>query len=87
LDLINKIADEEISRKEELGRALDFMSQQLEQLEILDILPDDLEQREIVINRALDVRSASMLFLAVNIRHDATYFGTIGMPHLGSFSH
>jgi hypothetical protein len=31
------------------------MCQQLEQLAILDILPDDLEQREFVINRALDV--------------------------------
>jgi hypothetical protein len=45
---------------------LDFMSQQLE---ILSVLPDDLEQRQSVINRALDVRSASMVYLAVSIRH------------------
>ena len=46
---------------------MDYMSQQMEQLMILDVLPDDLEQREFVINRAFDVRSATMLFLALNI--------------------
>jgi len=55
------------------------MCQQLEQLVILDILPDDLEQRDFVINRALDVRSATMLFLAMNIRHDSTFLGIPGM--------
>lgn len=55
------------------------MCQQLEQLAILDILPDDLEQRDFVINRALDVRSATMLFLAMNIRHDSTFLGIPGM--------
>jgi hypothetical protein len=55
------------------------MCQQLEQLAILDILPDDLEQREFVINRALDVRSATMLFLALNIRHDSTFLGVPGI--------
>ena len=55
------------------------MCQQLEQLAILDILPDDLEQRDFVINRALDVRSATMLFLAMNIRHDSTFLGIPGI--------
>jgi hypothetical protein len=55
------------------------MCQQLEQLAILDILPDDLEQRDFVITRALDVRSATMLFLAMNIRHDSTFLGIPGM--------
>jgi len=55
------------------------MSQQLEQLAILDILPEDLEQREFVVNRALDVRSASMLFLASSIRHESTPFGIPGI--------
>jgi hypothetical protein len=30
-------------------------------------------------NRALDVRSAAMLFLALNIRHDSTFFGVAGI--------
>jgi len=46
---------------------------------MVKLLPDDLEQRDFVINRALDVRSASMTYLAVTIRHDATPFGTPGI--------
>ena len=55
------------------------MCQQLEQLKVIDSVPKDLEQRDILINRALDVRSACMQYLAVNIRHDATRFGTPGI--------
>lgn len=58
------------------------MSQQMEQLAVLDVLPEDLEQREFVINRALDVRSATMLFLALNIRHDSTFLGIPGILSL-----
>jgi hypothetical protein len=57
---------------------LNFMYQRLEQLEILDLLPQDLEQRESVINCAIDVCSASMIYLAVNIRHQATPLGDMG---------
>jgi len=58
------------------------MYQQLEQLEILDMLPEDLEQHESVVNCAIDVRSASMIYLAVNIRHQATPGGDIGKTSL-----
>jgi len=61
---------------------LNFMYQQLEQLEILDILPEELEQRESVVNCAIDVRSASMIYLAVNIGHQATPGGDIGKTSL-----
>jgi len=47
---------------------------------MVNVLPNDLEQREFVVNRALDVRSASMLHLAFIIRHDATPLGTPGAP-------
>jgi hypothetical protein len=73
-----QIAEKEVARKNELEKNLDFICQQLEQLEIVDVLPDDLQQREILVNRAMDVRSASMSYLAVNIRHDATPLGSIG---------
>jgi hypothetical protein len=79
-----KIADKEVARKQGLTDTLDYMCQQLEQLDILDILPQDLEQRQIVINRALDVRSASMLFLALNIRHDSTFLGIPGNLQFGA---
>jgi hypothetical protein len=45
---------------------------------MVNVLPDDLEQREFVANRALDVRSASMLYLAFIICHDTTPFGIPG---------
>lgn len=80
--LIMQIAENVVARKEEFEKTLNYMYQQLEQLEILDILPDDLEQRESVINRAMDVRSASMLYLAVNIRFQTTPLGDLGKMSL-----
>ena len=62
-----QIADKEIGRKEEHERTLEFLSQEFAHLELVDVLPNDLEQRGFVVNRALDVRSASMMYLS---RHD-----------------
>ena len=76
--LIIQIADKEIGRKEELGRTLEHLSHQFAHLEMMKVLPGELEQREFVINRALDVRSAAMMYLAVSIPHDATPLGTPG---------
>jgi hypothetical protein len=57
---------------------MDYLCQQLGQLDIASDLPDNFHRREVVINRAMDVRSACMLYLASHIRHDATSFGTMG---------
>jgi hypothetical protein len=54
------------------------MSQQLEQLKIVDKLPDDIDERESVVNRGLDIRSACMIYLGIHIRHNATMLGTVG---------
>ena len=59
-------------------RTLDYICQQLEQLTIVRELSNDLARREFVINRALDVRSAIMLFLALNINHDSTFLAIPG---------
>jgi hypothetical protein len=80
--LMTQIADKEIGRKEELERTLEYISQQFAQLETVNFLPDDLEQREFVINRAMDVRSASMIYLALSIHHDETSLGTAGTEFL-----
>ena len=53
----------------------------MEQLQVLDVLPDDLVQRDFVINRALDMRSASMVYLAVSIRHHSRRGGIPGGFH------
>jgi hypothetical protein len=75
---MTQIADKEIARKKELDKLLDFMCQQLEQLEVIESIPKDLQQLESLVNRALDVRSACMTYLALSIRHDATILGTTG---------
>jgi len=67
-----------LARQKELISTLDYICHQWEQLAILNSLPKDLEQRDFVINRALDVRSASMRYLAINIRHHSTSFGIPG---------
>jgi hypothetical protein len=50
----------------------------MEQLLVLDVIPDDLAQREFVTNRALDMRSAAMVYLAVTIRHHSRRGGIPG---------
>ena len=57
--------------------SLDYLCYQIGQLDI--DLPQDLDYRHVVVNRAMDVRSAVMLFLASHIKHDATVFGTAGI--------
>ena len=56
--------------------------QQFAHLELVKVLPDDIEQRDFVVNRALDVRSASMVYLAISIRHDTSLLGTPGIAQL-----
>jgi hypothetical protein len=87
LSLTDQEADQELSRKEELDHALDYFAQQLEELEVVSVLPEDIEQRDYVLNRALDVRSASMMYLAVLFHHGSTVFGTPGISTVQSNSY
>jgi hypothetical protein len=50
----------------------------MEQLQVFDVLPVDLAQRDFVTNRALDMRSASLVYLAVIIRHHSRRGGIPG---------
>ena len=65
-------------RKAEIIKTLDYLCQQLGELNVTTILPDDVERCDVVINRAVDVRTACMQYLTSNIRHDVTSFGTLG---------
>jgi hypothetical protein len=56
---------------------LDYLCQQLGELNVASILPDDVE-RDAVINRAIDVRTACMCYLTSHIHHDATPLGIVG---------
>lgn len=77
--LIIKIADTEIGRKEKLGQKLEYICRQLEQLKVVEALPKGLELQETVINRALDIRSASMICLGRAIIHHSIPLGTTGI--------
>lgn len=81
-DLIKEIAEKEVARKGEFIEKLDFMSQQLEQLKIIDRLPTDIHEHESVVSRGLDIRSACMIYLGIHIRHDATPLGYMGKFHV-----
>ena len=77
--------EEARGRVEQLQRDLQTLSgqtqnfsQQLGQLNVATILPDDVERSDVVINRAIDVRTACIQYLAYNICHDATPFGAFG---------
>jgi hypothetical protein len=64
----------ELAMKNDLQDAFESMLQLMEQLQV----SDDLEQREFVSNRALDMRSASMVYLAVIIRHHSRHGAILG---------
>lgn len=72
------MAEKELARKQELEETLDYMCQQLGQLQIVCRLPREIEGLQSIINRAMDVRSAFMVYLAMHIHHEATPGGTLG---------
>ena len=75
---LTQIAENEVRRKTEVEKTLDYMYRQFEQLEILRDLPKDLERCEFIFRRAMDIRSSFMNYLAINIRHKATTLGVVG---------
>lgn len=68
----------EIAIRNELQQTFETILQHMEQLEALNVIPEDLPQRDVVTYRALDLRSASMVFLAVTIRHHSRFGGIPG---------
>ena len=57
---------------------LDYISRKLTEIEIAKRLPNDGVESEPLINTANDVISAIFIYLAVNIRHEATILGVFG---------
>jgi hypothetical protein len=73
-----KIADCEIARRRDVEKALEFIHYQLQQLEVINELPDSEVRPTALINRAMDVKSAVLTFIAVHIRHEGNRLGLIG---------
>jgi len=76
--LITQIADKELTRRDAIGRKLDYISRHLEQIEIVKQLPDTDIRSVQLEDRAMDVLSASLTFLAVNINYELGNLGMIG---------
>ena len=77
--LISKIADQEVSRKELIQKSMEYICRQLGQLNVVEDLPDtNDDQPKQLTNRATDVLSASLNYLAVYIRRDSGRFGVVG---------
>jgi len=77
-----ELADREIDRAAEIEAHLDYISRQLGQLEVTEELPGAGVPSDHLINCAMEVRSAVMIYLAVLIRYESKVGGVMGMTSL-----
>jgi hypothetical protein len=61
-------------------KQLDYIARQLEQLEIINRLPDAGVRSDQLVNRAIDVFSASLCYLALHIQKASARLGAVGIP-------
>ena len=69
-----------MGRKKDVVQTLEYICQQFGHLKIVKAVPRDIEQDvwTRLTNRATDVRSACILYLAAQIKHDKVWLGMIG---------
>ena len=65
-----------------MAETLDYIHRHLTHLGVVDDIPDGLPQHDVLVNRALDVRSSSMLYLAMQLKHDGNRLGVTGLAFL-----
>jgi hypothetical protein len=75
---MRQMANREIARRKEIEDMLDYMYRQLEQLAVVNNLPNVVDPSKALLNRSLDVKSAVLVYLSVHIRHEGE-LGIIGM--------
>jgi hypothetical protein len=68
---------------------MDYICQQFGHLKIVKSVPSDIRQDDRIrlANRAMDVRSACILYLAAQLKHDKAWLGIIGNILLTDFVH
>lgn len=79
------IADREISRRHEIEKNLEYISRQLGQLRVIKELPDIDIPSGPVVNRAIDVLSSSLNYVAVHIRYESNLLGIMGSQSVSNF--
>jgi len=62
-----------------MSKNLDYICSQLANLDVVEEVPENLPHRDRLVNRAVDVRSASMLYIAIQLKHDQNSFGLAGL--------
>jgi hypothetical protein len=67
-----------VDREEEIPKALEYIRNIVGQLDVAETLPSEVECRELLVNRAMDVRSACMAYLGTQLHHQANRLGIIG---------
>ena len=70
-----------MGRQKVVEKTVEYICRQLEQLDIIEHLPDADVPPEYLINRATDVLSATLTYLAVHIHHQPGRLGVIGRLH------
>ena len=61
-----------------IEQRLDYISRQLRQLKIIEVLPNTTIPSRYLVNCAIDVRSAIMKYLALQIRHESEHLNVLG---------
>ena len=56
----------------------EYISRQLGQLVIINRLPETKVQSDQVVNRAMDVLSAALTYIAVHVKHESNLLGILG---------
>jgi hypothetical protein len=65
-----QVIDEDFDHKEGLSKAFENICRQLDLLQLTNEIPNDSPHREIVINRSLEVRTAVLNYVTINIVED-----------------
>jgi len=72
------VADREVGRQEMVEKTMDYICRQLSRLKVIEGLPDAKIESETLINRATDVLSGALTYLAVHLSREPGVFGVLG---------
>jgi hypothetical protein len=78
INLIEQITDDEVGRVADIDKTLDYVYRQLGQLRIIKNLPKSEVPSEALVNSALDVKSAVVMYIAVHLSHQCNRLGIGG---------
>lgn len=76
-----KVASQELTRKEELEKTLDYISRELARVNFTTKITGQEIESIGLVHRAMDVRSAVINYIAVQICRETKRFGIIGVFH------